>query len=604
MNYKYKIENLLFPELRDRAVVPKFQRKLVWSKKEKENFITTLSNGHPFGSILIYKYEDEDKYSIVDGLQRFTTIEDYIHNPEKYIEFDEFTERIINVYIPINSISPSALENSKKIIDVCIQTFVRSEQTGTLKLYQLLQDTMPEYFGSDDLKKYTELEQITSNLLKSVKTHLNVDSLPIPTIVFTGAVEELATVFENLNKGGKKLSKYQVFAAQWSKHELKLSNDLINNNILDLTIQRYEDLIESRNVEINNFSKEDLLEDRTINVAEFCYALGKLILEEMPVFWNKDNEDTANQIGYSTLSMVFGIKNKDMTKLVNYFDKLDNSQFIENFTKEILTIYRDMNNIFADKLKTPGLSSNNYYGGQTASDFQLMSIFGSLWSTKFESLQSGKLVIRPKYKINYDIIEKNLLRYFIFDIVTGRWSGSGDSKLDAIVIDKENYYLQELDKQKFETALLNWHDDILNKSSINFDQTSRMLYTVLISYYKDLTNEKKYDSEHIIARKSISDIRKQSNRNIPGGSLGNLMYLDSLNNRSKQEFSLYDAQKPGYNLDRSMLDYQAYPSNKVFKDIKFEIERKNGDYDTLIETISKRGKKLINDLVFKVYNAK
>lgn len=420
--------------------------------------------------------------------------------------------------------------------------------------------------------------------------------------MFTGAVEELATVFENLNKGGKKLSKYQVFSAQWSKHELKLSNEPLNNRILEITIQRYEDLIESRNVDINNFSKEDLLESRTINVAEFCYALGNLILENMPVFWNKDNEDTANQIGYSTLTMVFGIKNKDMTKLVNYFDKLDNSDFIEKITQAILSIYKDINNHFADRLKVPGVSSSNYYGGQTASDFQLMSIFGSLWTTKFENLHSGKLTIRPKSKVNFDIIEKNLLRYFIFDIVTGRWSGTGDSKLDAVVIDKENYYLQDLDRQKFETTLLNWHDDILNKSSINFDQTSRMLYTVLISYYKDLTSEKKYDSEHIIARKAISDIRKQSNKNIPGGALGNLMYLDVINNRSKQEFSLYDAQKPGYILDKSMIDYQAYPPNTVFKDIKFEIERENGNYDILIDTISNRGKKIINDLIRKIYS--
>ena len=55
MSYKYRIDNLLFTELQKNAVVPKFQRKLVWSNIEKKNFITTLSNGHPFGSKLIYK---------------------------------------------------------------------------------------------------------------------------------------------------------------------------------------------------------------------------------------------------------------------------------------------------------------------------------------------------------------------------------------------------------------------------------------------------------------------------------------------------------------------------------------------------------------------
>jgi len=128
-------------------------------------------------------------------------------------------------------------------------------------------------------EEYMNLEDITNKLFNKIDNHLNVNNLPIPTITFTGEVEELATVFENLNRGGKKLSKYQVFAAQWSKHEIILSNDNINKRILEITIKRYEDLIESRNVEINNFSRDDMMENKTINIAEFCYSLGYLILE-------------------------------------------------------------------------------------------------------------------------------------------------------------------------------------------------------------------------------------------------------------------------------------------------------------------------------------
>ncbi|MRJ47209.1 hypothetical protein [Fundicoccus ignavus] len=407
-------------------------------------------------------------------------------------------------------------------------------------------------------------------------------------------------MFENLNKGGKKLSKYQVFAAQWSKHELRLSNEPINRRILEITIQRYEDLIESRNVEINNFSKEDMLEDKTINVAEYCYALGKLILEKMFVFWDHDNEDTANKIGYSTLAMVFRIRNKDMSKLVNFFNTLDNAEFIEVITTAILNIYRDINSIFEKHLKVPG-ASKALYSIQGTSDFQLMSFFGSLWITKHSDLQSGKLEIKQKYKPNYKQIELNLLHYYIYDRLTGRWSGTGDSKLDRIVIDKENSYIKDLDSFKIESALLNWHEDALEKSSINFDPISKLLYTVLCSYYNPYFNEKTYDNEHIIPRKQLSEIKKRSNQNIPGGSIGNFMYLDSTNNRSKQEFSLYDVIKPGYSLEQEMLTIQAYPTKTEFSEIKFEVQRNNGEYNQLISTISSRGKALITDLVNKLY---
>ena len=51
---KYKIETKSFSDLDKTLILPSFQRKLVWSKTEKKNFIETLHRGHPFGSILVY----------------------------------------------------------------------------------------------------------------------------------------------------------------------------------------------------------------------------------------------------------------------------------------------------------------------------------------------------------------------------------------------------------------------------------------------------------------------------------------------------------------------------------------------------------------------
>lgn len=606
MGFKYKIENLLFNELEQRAVVPKFQRKLVWSKNEKKSFIETLSKGYPFGAILIYKYENEDKYSIVDGLQRYTTIKDYVSNPQEYVKFDDIIEReILSTFLDVQELPASTVHNIKRKLNDVIEDFTKEALKGNNSVatfYEMLEEELPDYFNNISTKEFLLLESIKDNILDRINNHLNVENLPIPTIIFTGEVEELATVFENLNRGGKKLSKYQVFAAQWSKHEIKLSDSILNKRILEITIQRYEDLIESRNVEINNFNRDDMTEKRIINVAEFCFAFGKLILEKMPVFWDKENEDIANQIGYSTLAIVFGVKNKEMNTLINYFEKLDNPDFIESFVAEVLNIYRDINNQFEAVLKVPGISSKSYYGGRSASDFQLLSFFGSLWITKFENLQSGELIVKSRYKKNYKKIEKNLVKYFVFDIVNNKWSGTGDSKLDNVVIEKENYYLKDLDEGRFERALLDWHDEITEKNSINFEPVSKMIYTILSSYYFHKYSENRYDSEHIISRKHINDIRRKTNRPIPGGALGNHMYLDTSNNRSKQEFSLYDMERAGYELKEDFYSFQEYPDRSNFDDIKIELERSNGDYDCIIETIQTRGKNLINDFINKLFD--
>lgn len=188
MRYKYKIENLTFPELKERAVVEPFQRKLVWSTNEKKSFIETLSNGHPFGAILIYKYEDKDNYSIIDGLQRYTTITDYEDNPQKYIQFDSIVdEKILNNFINKEKVSESTIHNARKVINSTVESFTSEALKGNSSvatLYKMLKDELPDIFSNLSADELMVLEEIKDSILKTITNHLDVDSLPIPTIVF------------------------------------------------------------------------------------------------------------------------------------------------------------------------------------------------------------------------------------------------------------------------------------------------------------------------------------------------------------------------------------------------------------------------------------
>src|SRR5690625_1850658 len=154
-----------------------------------------------------------------------------------------------------------------------------------------------------------------------------------------------------------------------------------------------------------------------------------------------------------------------MNTLINYFDKLNDADLIESVVTEVLNSYREINNRFENIFKIPGIH-NKFYGGRTATDFQLLSFFGGLWHTKYGDLKNGKLEIIPRYKTNYNIIEKNMIRYFIYDVVIERWRGSGDSRLDNIVLEGNNYYLKEIDKDRFEQALLNWHEEVTIKKCL------------------------------------------------------------------------------------------------------------------------------------------
>lgn len=84
MKSQYDVERMKYCDLEGSIAVPQYQRKLVWSDAQKASFISNISKGFPFGSILLYRYENENKLSLIDGLQRFSTLREYSQDPAKY----------------------------------------------------------------------------------------------------------------------------------------------------------------------------------------------------------------------------------------------------------------------------------------------------------------------------------------------------------------------------------------------------------------------------------------------------------------------------------------------------------------------------------------
>lgn len=64
-----------------KVVIPIFQRGLRWESTRRRQFIDSLDRGYPFGSLLFAKQEGLNKYSVVDGLQRGSTVCNYVFNP-------------------------------------------------------------------------------------------------------------------------------------------------------------------------------------------------------------------------------------------------------------------------------------------------------------------------------------------------------------------------------------------------------------------------------------------------------------------------------------------------------------------------------------------
>lgn len=72
-------------------VIPKYQRNKVWSKHQKVRFIESLLLNYPIPLIFLSE-QDDGTLEIVDGVQRITTMADFLNNKFKLLSLDKLTK--------------------------------------------------------------------------------------------------------------------------------------------------------------------------------------------------------------------------------------------------------------------------------------------------------------------------------------------------------------------------------------------------------------------------------------------------------------------------------------------------------------------------------
>ena len=189
-----------------------------------------------------------------------------------------------------------------------------------------------------------------------------------------------------------------------------------------------------------------------------------------------------------------------------------------------------------------------------------------------------------------------MILYYIYDLVTGRWSGSGDRKLNEIYIDNYQRYLRSLDLDSLEESILSWNEENNSKGTIRFDKISKTLYVIYLSFYKTYHNKAKYDYEHIFPKAKYQSFYKQYE--LPLGGLGNLMLLDAKANRSKQDDHILRNTKTIAELKKDFIEIHEYPSEKIIE--KLDDMIRDEKFDELKAVLNSRSKKIITNLKGKL----
>jgi len=192
--------------------------------------------------LLFYRSIEGEKeiYTLTDGLQRCSTIRDFVQNPTKYFSLNDVDGEILTSIFDMLNLAGSENRVKEKIKEK-ITDFVKDELDINDIQYRDFTDFLSNEFPVVNEKTKEITDTIRPFLKKYKEKYDEIIRVSIPAIVYQGDIGNLPEIFDRINQGGTKLSKYQVFAAYWStkgKHRVR------NQSVVKLILDKYDKMID------------------------------------------------------------------------------------------------------------------------------------------------------------------------------------------------------------------------------------------------------------------------------------------------------------------------------------------------------------------------
>ena len=547
--------------------LPKYQRGVVWSESQKKALVDSIYSGFPIGSLLAFQPSgskepggSRDLIQLVDGLQRTTTVIEYLNSPLFYA-------------------SPLQLFGRQGIADLSLKIVGDDNEESFSAVESALQKWMlstkdtsqTNGFNADHLKKY--LLEIEGSLIKSrseeaeelagdLMGHLDnifgiikeVQDLKVPLVVYRGPSENVPEIFERINSQGIKLSKYEKFAAGWLDVIAKIENPEIH----DFINAKYQSLAD-RGYEIADLELDDDTLKDSYNLFEYLFGFGKLLSKDYEfLFPDSPEPDDSPSVGFVMVTIASGLKTSQMGELDKHLkgDSPEDRQKpinLKALEEALIDSCEQVSGLLRPVLK---VKLNKQGTAQRFLPHSQNQIISMVIRYALEAYEFGTWK-KKKQGPSKSFIE-NLRRHYLIDILRGKWSGSGDTRLWEMCWDGESlvdgypskassHYEGEITKETFNHALDEWHEVQLQKSQKERTNISAEAKTLLrFVYSKKITvqddDEITFDIEHLIPVGELTDLinLEASGEGWPISALGNLALLPHDINRIKGKNLLGD----------------------------------------------------------------
>ncbi len=587
MEVNYYIDKMMFGDLKKRISLPTFQRSIVWKENRKKQFISTIISGLPFGVLLLYQ-EDLGKYSLIDGLQRFSTLCDYEKFPNNYINFKEVcNERVLTIInkIIINSglVGNTDIMKEKFIFKIS-EYFSFDKSVDTAYIAERI---ISEISYLNDSNKFIYGD--VYGLIESLRKKFSIDDLIVPIIIYKGDFSVLADIFESVNTNGSTLSKYDIYAARWSKHNIPV----LDNDILNAVDEKYVSMQNSTKIEISGYEAGEVFENKEINIFEYCFAIGKLIINAAGTLFNtsnlissqeKNEKSKVDSVGFNIIAAILLDSPKKMDNIEKYFIDTTPEQ-LSDFKNKILECVKFINNILS-----PYLCSFNGNNISRYIESQITCIIATVFRIKY-SVTNNSLIIKeshfsPKEKQRMlHKFKEGLPLHYLYDILVDYWGNSGDSKIGVELSNNlfSNRYLKKINKGDMQLVLLDWIKQQDAKKPKIISKENRLFLHYIIKK-KDSNNilslklKQSLKIDYIIPKKKYEH-RFGTTSNL--ANICNLAFLPSIENKLKNMLTIYEMNEQiqkSYELHDDILDALLYPlreelnfitSNELFSDANY-----------------------------------
>lgn len=527
-----------------KIVIPMFQRGQRWSPNKEKDFKDSLTKNFPIGTLLFYKTtkNDQEIYTLIDGLQRATAIKRYISSPTKYFTLNDITDIDKNALEDLYQIAVTPSGNQsfqRKLVNETILNYVKNLSTyDDFELMQLFLELKKDFLIINTyMQRFTDIFQ---PIFKTIKENFNnLCNMKIPAIVYTGPVETLPVIFERINSKGVPLNPYEIYAASWNPTtKFKVNND----EIIRFVIDKYNKLNDSE-YDLSDYDPIKIRNDKMLNSFEYIFGYSKYIATkyETLAFNLKLKADETNPIGFLLLNACFNNSKKEIETLyINILKYKDMLNKLEKCLDDCIVFVEDC------------IKKITYFKGNSrknkAKIFHAQTAILSLISYTFRVKYDEDLNINSDWRQKKNILEENYWKYYVFDILTKFWNDGGE-KLH--ICNNNNRYLKSISVGQFSTAFDQYSETAkLRKEKTNIASTSNDEYVILNTIYlKHFTafqqlGTEHYDVEHIATKNQmISFISNTASDGLPISHIANLCYLPEQANRSKKEKNFYQDNK-------------------------------------------------------------